>query len=98
MLRQTAEILRSCCRSEDIISRWGGDEFVIFLPQTTVEDVKAICHRITEHCMATVVKGTPLSLALGYAIKDSTKKDLVEILKKAEKNMYIDKLTERQPV
>ena len=96
MLRQTAEILRRSCRGEDIISRWGGDEFVVFLPQTTEEGAKVICHRITKHCMATDVKGTPLSLALGYAIKSNIKKGLVEILKEAEENMYIDKLAERQ--
>ena len=96
MLRQTAEILRSSCRSEDIISRWGGDEFVIFLPQTTEEDVKAICHRIKENCTVSYVKDIPLSLALGYAIKNSTKKDLLEILKEADENMYIDKLADKQ--
>ncbi len=96
MLRQTAEILRSSCRGEDIISRWGGDEFVIFLPQTTEEDVKAICHRIDENCTVSYVKDIPLSLALGYAIKNNSKNDLLEILKEAEENMYKDKLADKQ--
>jgi diguanylate cyclase len=95
MLRQTAEILKSSCRGEDIISRWGGDEFVIFLPQTTKEDVKAICHRIDERCKVSFVKDIPLSLALGYAIKNNIEKDLAEILIEAEENMYIDKLADR---
>ncbi len=96
MLRQTAEILRSSCRGEDVISRWGGDEFVIFLPQTTEEDVKTICHRIDENCDATYTKDIPVSMALGYAIKNSSKNDLLEIFKEAEENMYIDKLADRQ--
>ena len=98
MLKQTAEILRSSCRGEDIISRWGGDEFVIFLPQTTEEEAKAICHRIDDNCKVSYVKNIPLSLATGYAIKNNTKKDLEEILKEAEENMYRAKFAEKRQV
>jgi len=98
VLKQTAEIIRKSCREEDIIARWGGDEFVIFLPQTTEEDANAICQRIDGKCKGTYVKERPLSLALGFAIKNNTKKDLVEIFKEAEENMYKDKFAVRQQV
>ncbi len=98
VLKQTAEILKDSCRAEDIIARWGGDEFVIFMPQTTKEDAKAICQRIDEKCKETYVKDIPLSLAWGTAIKNSTNKDLAEILKEAEGNMYKHKLAESQRV
>lgn len=96
MLKHIAEILRNSCRKEDIIARWGGDEFVIFLPQTTEEDVNTICKRINERCKVTYVKDIPLSLALGSAIKNSTDKNLAEILKEAEENMYKHKLAGNQ--
>ena len=88
MLKQTAEILRKCCRGEDIIARWGGDEFVIFLPKTTMENTKAICQRVEEKCKETYIQDKTLSLALGVAIKNSIGIDLAEILKEAEENMY----------
>ncbi len=90
MLKHTAEVLRNSCRREDIISRWGGDEFVVFLPQAT-EDAKGICYRINDRCKDIYVKGIPISLSLGVAIKNNTKKDLTEVLKEAEDNMYKQK-------
>ncbi|MFO7636686.1 MAG: diguanylate cyclase, partial [Clostridia bacterium] len=98
MLKQTAEILKDSCRREDIIARWGGDEFVVFLPQTTEADAKAICQRMDDKSKETDVKNIPLSLALGQAIKNHTSKDLEEILKEAEANMYQHKLAESQRV
>ena len=98
MLKQTAEVLRDSCREEDIIARWGGDEFLIFLPQTTAEDAKAICKRIDEKCEGTFVEGIPLSLALGFATKDEVNRDLAGILEEAEESMYKHKLEESQSV
>ena len=94
VLKRTAEILKNSCRGEDIIARWGGDEFVILLPQTTGEEVKAICQRIGEKCKETYVKEMPISLAEGFAIKKRKDQDLAEIRIEAEKIMYKHKLAE----
>ena len=50
MLKHAAEILKASCRKEDVISRWGGDEFMILLPQTSEREVKEICERIKSLC------------------------------------------------
>ncbi len=43
-----------CC--EDILARWGGDEFVIPFPQTAREEVEKLCERIRSHCSKTYYK------------------------------------------
>ncbi len=35
LLQKAALAIRNSCRSDEIIARWGGDEFVILLPKTT---------------------------------------------------------------
>ncbi|MBN1164970.1 MAG: sensor domain-containing diguanylate cyclase [Candidatus Krumholzibacteriota bacterium] len=47
-LTQIAGILLKCCRDIDIISKYGGDEFGLLLPQTGVEGAVILARRILE--------------------------------------------------
>jgi len=94
MLKNAAEILRFSCRSEDIIARWGGDEFLILLPQTGEEEARIICRRIKEASGQAYIKNMPVSMALGVGEKDVPGKELAYVLNEAEKDMYRKKLAE----
>lgn len=45
-LEMTAQCLKSALRGADVASRYGGEEFCILLPQTTIEEAAAIAERI----------------------------------------------------
>lgn len=45
-LEMTAQCLKSALRGADVASRYGGEEFCILLPQTTLEEATAIAERI----------------------------------------------------
>lgn len=94
MLQCAAEILRKACRKEDIVARWGGDEFVIFLPQTSREKALEVSDRIMDSCSEASIKDVPLSMSLGVSTKENPGKKLSEILREAENSMYKHKLTE----
>ena len=98
MLKNAAEIIKKSCRREDIVGRWGGDEFVILLPQTPVEEVETINKRIKGNCRGVNVKGVPVSFAAGSGTKDSREKNLEAVLKEAEDSMYRQKLAEQKSV
>ncbi|GEM_PF-604132 len=93
MLKLTTRTLKKCCREEDIIARWGGDEFVILLPLTSLEKTQKICKRIISVCSREYVGDIPLSISLGVGSKERKSKDLYEVLKEAEDSMYKHKLT-----
>ena len=91
ILIKTSEILKKACRKEDIISRWGGDEFVILLPQTDLKEAQKIQSRI-ESLARKSQSEIPISIAVGINVKKNVEEDIYEILNKAEDKMYQDKL------
>ncbi|UMZ73520.1 diguanylate cyclase [Natranaerofaba carboxydovora] len=94
MLKCAANILKESCRKEDLIARWGGDEFVILLPKTSMDVAKMICERINKKCENSFVKDVPISIALGVSLKEEENKNFSAFLKEAEDNMYKQKLAE----
>ncbi len=94
MLKTAASILNKSCRKEDLIARWGGDEFIIVLPETTLKDAKAVQDRIAAQCLNAYAGDIPISIALGSASKDNKDTKLSDTLKEAEGNMYKQKLVE----
>ncbi|MBN1299440.1 MAG: diguanylate cyclase, partial [Actinobacteria bacterium] len=94
LLKKTAIILKTSCRKEDIISRWGGDEFLILLPKTSGKRAAEIIAKIQEKCKATARLKLPLSISLGASTKKEVLTDMRIVLKEAEDNMYKQKLLE----
>ncbi len=94
MLKRAAEVLKNACREEDIIARFGGDEFVLYLPRTPENEALKICSRIEQACRQEQGSDVPLSLSTGMAVKVSAEQKLNNLLKEAEDKMYQNKLTE----
>lgn len=95
LLIRIAGLIKEVCRPEDIIARWGGDEFIILLPNTSEAEAKAICNKINDSCRNTASSLIQLSMSLGYATKVNETEDLVQVMKKAEDMMYANKQIDR---
>lgn len=46
VLRVIADLLRKQCRAIDVISRYGGEEFLLYFPETTLENSRTVCEKI----------------------------------------------------
>ncbi|MFW6308650.1 MAG: HD domain-containing phosphohydrolase [bacterium] len=92
-IKKTAAVIKNSCRSDDIIFRWGGDEFIIIATETSKQEAEIISRRIREKCKEQKVNNIPLSIALGCAQKDSLDQQLDKVIKQAEDHMYRNKLT-----
>jgi len=56
VLVEISRVLRSCVRNEDICARWGGDEFLILLPETGAESSLPVANKVLEAMSMTEFK------------------------------------------
>jgi diguanylate cyclase (GGDEF)-like protein/PAS domain S-box-containing protein len=98
LLRKIASVLKSCFRKSDVISRWGGDEFSIILPNTTQEKGNDIITRIKEECQKKSTLTLPLSISMGIATKKNMSENINGMVREAESRMYRFKLIDKQAI
>ncbi len=98
LLKRAAEIIKNSCRKEDIVSRWGGDEFIILLPRTSREHAQEISVRIRDACRGSYSGSVQTSISLGSAVKEDMDQSIYTVLKEAEDNMYKQKLMESKSI
>ena len=93
-LKKAAELMTDSFRDEDIISRIGGDEFVILLPMTTEKTALEIVERVKRKCENNPLEYIKINISFGVATKTSVDEDINKVYKKAENRMYFNKLKE----
>lgn len=98
LLERIAEVMRNVCRSDDIIARWGGDEFVLLLPRTGSGEAKKIAERIRTEVSEQQIRAIRGSISIGYDTKANVDDDILHTLGIAEAKMYSAKTLEREEV
>jgi diguanylate cyclase (GGDEF)-like protein len=78
-LRQVASILRSVTRRQDLVARYGGDEFLVLMPRAETEDALVVARRLNVELNATRLRTvstrdgetalTGLSVSVGVATR-----------------------------
>lgn len=94
LLKKIANIFKEECRSEDIIARIGGDEFVFLFPKTGNNEAEKIINRIKLALKKEQLKNPTCSVPFGTATKQSANEDIRKIFMQAEYHMYHNKLEE----
>ena len=72
VLKAVAGLLSSTCRTSDVIARWGGEEFLLLLPETTLEQGIILAERLrsaVEACEVVTKRG-PLKVTASFGMAD----------------------------
>jgi diguanylate cyclase (GGDEF)-like protein/PAS domain S-box-containing protein len=86
-LCRLADVLRIFCRAIDTATRYGGDEFAIILPETTVEGARLVASRIRSR-LATDSLQPPLSMSIGVALYPQDGETMEALLRTADRELY----------
>ena len=94
VLAEVAKLLKDAVRGSDAVIRYGGDEFVIILADSTKDAARTICARLNRSIddwnRAEHVEGFTLSVSIGLAeFADGSSLD--EVLDAADSDMYAEK-------
>ncbi|MGC4019727.1 MAG: PAS domain S-box protein [Muricomes sp.] len=92
LLKRIALLFEENCRSSDLIARWGGDEFVVLMPQTCLDEAEEITRKLRTVQIPIHDISLPLSLSLGCASKNKMEISLRDTMREAEGYMYHQKL------
>ena len=90
-LQTVAAAMQSCLRQTDILIRYGGDEFLLLMPQNCPEGVESVIRRVQNAVRAARVPGHPeirLSVSIGAVCNVQP---LTEAIRQADARMYCDK-------
>jgi diguanylate cyclase (GGDEF)-like protein len=93
VLREVADCFRQSVRSEDVVCRYGGEEFIIILPETDEETAiqRAEVIRDAISKLRVQFKGQTLrqiSLSIGIAMYPSPARDSTDLVRLADRALY----------
>ena len=87
LIKEIADILIKNTRKSNIVCRYGGDEFVIILPETNYNDAKKLVLRLKE----VIYKKIGISISLGIASFPKNGKTVKGLFNYADREMFKNK-------
>ena len=94
LLKEVARTFQQAIQKDGIVSRWGGDEFLVLLPKTDTVQAQKIIQKLNEEFKENDRLPLQISVSLGFDVKHSEYENIHQVLQKAEEQMYHRKLLE----
>ncbi len=91
VLRRFSQLMTDNARGADVITRYGGEEFLLVMPQTSLEQAAVVCERLRRevegHPWHEVVEGLRITVSIGVA--DSARHEgLVTLVGSADQALH----------
>jgi diguanylate cyclase (GGDEF)-like protein/putative nucleotidyltransferase with HDIG domain len=92
VLQRVGQILETNCRRSDVVARYGGDEFVILMPETSMEQARQLASKLRGWVSADpLLREKNISASFGiacYPLHGSSPQELIQV---ADASMYLSK-------
>lgn len=102
VIQQTADVIRNSMRDADIAGRYGGEEFVVLLPDTDSEGAASVAERLRQAIEAheVVYEGHSIrfTVSLGIADLSQPTSGYAQLIERADSALYVSKSAGRNRV
>lgn len=98
LLKYMANVLKKVTSEKDYIFRWGGDEFVILIPNCNEIKCENIIKSIMKECKNSNFNLINMSISMGASIKDNLEQNIYDNLKEAEEKLYRQKFLSEKSI
>jgi diguanylate cyclase (GGDEF)-like protein/PAS domain S-box-containing protein len=97
LLRRMAAFLKRVFRAEDIVARYGGDEFCVLLPATTADDVERILDRLRRDLVVYNQEEPEMQLRFSVGLATVEKGEpVLDAIRRADMAMYAEKFERKK--
>ncbi|HEY3426975.1 MAG TPA: diguanylate cyclase [Negativicutes bacterium] len=101
VLKAISQMMQQTIREQDWLARWGGEEFLMLLPESDLAEAMLVAERIRQKIEENVIDYQKMKIAvtitLGVATYDGTE-PVEQIIKKADNALYDGKASGRNCV
>lgn len=98
-LRKVARTLREALRTPDVPCRYGGEEFLLILPNTDRAGAASVAERIRKDIETLELQGSRITVSLGVAgFRECGTQTAHDLIGRADKALYVAKSTGRNRV
>ena len=98
LLRSISNVLKSSCCESGYVFRWGGDEFIILVPNADEFKCDKLIKKILKDCKEYNYQYMKLSISLGAVVKHEINEDIYDCIKKVEEKVYRHKLLDSKSI
>ena len=101
VLQAIANFIKTNIRKQDTVGRWGGEEFLVLLPDTDLKGAKFIAEKLREGIFSHTIQYSnydlKLTITFGVAVYKKLR-DINECIKEADQALYLGKVRKKNCV
>ena len=98
VLKEIAEITLNSVREQDISVRWGGEEFLVLLPQTNLLGAVTAANKIRSSIEKNPISSHSLNITASFGVSQLLEDDELDFISKTDKLLYEAKKTGKNKV
>jgi polar amino acid transport system substrate-binding protein len=89
ILKRLAQLLTAHVRENDVVGRWGGEEFMILCPETDAEGARALAEHLRQRISQTDFSLGTMKVTASFGVTDYRDDEMLEeTIKRADLALY----------